>query len=59
MDSIREILAQRDPNLEELMNLTMRKEREAQEKKDAKVLDILKMKDKQIEDLQHKLAQAE
>ena len=33
------------------MELTMKKEREQVERKDAKVLEILKIKDKQIEEL--------
>jgi len=37
--------------LEKLMDLTLKKEKEAQEHKDAKVLEILKIKDRQIDEL--------
>ena len=33
------------------MDLTLKKERDQQERKDAKVLEILKIKDKQIEEI--------
>jgi hypothetical protein len=48
---VKQLLREREPNLEKLMDITLRKERDAQELKDSKVLEILKIKDRQIEDL--------
>jgi hypothetical protein len=39
------LLREREPNLEKLMDLTLKKERDGVEKKDAKILEILKIKD--------------
>ena len=41
------------------MALSLKKEREQQERKDAKVLEILRVKDKILEDLQNKLVSSE
>lgn len=49
--TIKSLLKEREPNLEQLMDLSLKKERSLQERKDAKVLDILKIKDRQIEEL--------
>ncbi|CDW71439.1 UNKNOWN [Stylonychia lemnae] len=48
------LLREREPNLEQLMELTLKKERDQQERKDAKILEILKIKDKQMEEIQTK-----
>jgi hypothetical protein len=52
LTQIKTMLREREPNLEQLMELSLKKERDQQERKDAKVLEILKIKDKQIEELQ-------
>ena len=41
------------------MDLTLKKEKEQQERKDSKVLEILRVKDKIIEDLQTKVVAQE
>lgn len=52
--TIKSLLKEREPNLEQLMDLSLKKERSQQERKDAKILEILKIKDRQIEELQTK-----
>ncbi len=51
LNQVRALLRDREPKLEQLMEITLRKERVEQEKKDAVVLELLKIKDRQIEDL--------
>eukprot|EP00347_Sterkiella_histriomuscorum_P007164 403350016 len=59
MTKFKQLLREREPNLEQLMDLTLKKERDQQERKDAKILDILKIKDRQIEELQTRTVQQE
>jgi hypothetical protein len=56
---MKQLLKEREPALDKLMDLTLKKEREAQEHKDAKVLEILKIKDRQIDELQERIATLE
>lgn len=46
------MLREREPKLEQLMEVSLRKERVEQEKKDARILEILKIKDRQLGDIQ-------
>ena len=48
------MLSEKDPNLGKLMDISMKKYKDEQMVKDARVLEILKMKDGMIEDLQAK-----
>lgn len=46
LERMRELLREKEPKLEELMDISLKKEREQNERKDAKVLEILKIKDR-------------
>ena len=46
LERMRELLREKEPKLEELMEISLKKEREQNERKDAKVLEILKIKDR-------------
>jgi len=59
MSLIRQELRAKDPNLENLMDITFKLEKNAQEKKDARILEILKLKDKQIDELSARCNQQE
>ena len=59
LTQVKALLREKEPNLEQLMALSLKKEREQQERKDAKVLEILRVKDKILEDLQNKLVSSE
>jgi hypothetical protein len=52
-------LREREPNLEKLMDITLKKERDVQEAKDAKILTILKSKDVRIADLEQRTVHQE
>ena len=55
MEQVREIVREREPNLEKLVEISLKKERDTNERKNFKVLEILKTKDTLIENLQNKL----
>ena len=55
MEQVREIVREREPNLEKLVEISLEKERDTNERKNLKVLEILKTKDTLIENLQNKL----
>ena len=55
MEQVREIVREREPNLEKLVEISLKKERDTNERKNLKVLEILKTKDTLIENLQNKL----
>ena len=55
ISKIREILREKHPSLEELMDVTLKEEREKQERQNDKVLQILKIKDDLIGELQGKI----
>ena len=52
LNEVRSLLREREPKLEQLMEVSLRKERVEQEKKDARILEILKIKDRQLGDIQ-------
>ena len=52
IERIKELLREKEPKLEELLDEALRMEKSNQEKKDQKILEILQYKDKQIEDFQ-------
>lgn len=51
LESIRALLREREPKLEELLSEAMKVERAGQKRKDAKILEILQFKDQQITEL--------
>lgn len=59
LEKVKVLLREREPNLEKLMEVTLRKERDTQEHKDAKILEMLKSKDRQIEELQSRTVSQE
>ena len=56
LESIRALLREREPKLEELLSEAMKVERAGQKRKDAKILEILQFKDQQITELTKALA---
>ena len=56
LESIRALLREREPKLEELLGEAMKVERAGQKRKDAKILEILQFKDQQITELTQALA---
>ena len=48
MNKIQHLLHEEEPNLEELMNMSIKHEKEKQAQKDQQVLQILKQKDKEL-----------
>ena len=52
LNEVRSLLREREPKLEQLMEVSLRKERVEQEKMDARLLEILKIKDRQLGDIQ-------
>ena len=52
LTQVKELLKQKAPSLEQLVELSLKQERQSQERKSQKVLEILQIKDSQIEDLE-------
>lgn len=59
LEKIREILKDKHPSLEKLMDISLKQEREKHEKQNEKVLQILKIKDGLIDELQKKSLELE
>lgn len=57
LDQIRQILRSADPNLDNLMDVCLKQDREKQEWNNFKALEILKSKDAIIENLNQKLVE--
>ncbi|TNV88004.1 hypothetical protein FGO68_gene12191 [Halteria grandinella] len=55
LSDIKALLKEREPKLEQLMEITLRKERMEQEAKDQTILKILKAKDQQIGELEERV----
>ena len=55
LNSIKALLREKEPKLEELLTEAMKKERASQAQKDQKVLEILQYKDQQIGEMQQHL----
>ncbi len=59
LDKIRQILKEKHPSLEALMDVSLKQEREKHERQNEKVLQILKIKDGVIDELQQKVSELE
>ena len=59
LERIKEMLRERHPSLENLMEISLKQERDKQERQNEKILNILKIKDNLIEELQQKSLEQE
>jgi chromosome segregation ATPase len=59
LTQVKKLLGDKAPSLERLVELSLRQEREHTERKHAKILEILQIKDSQIEDLQGRVEQSQ
>jgi len=59
LEEVRLLLREREPKLETLVDISLKKERNAQQAKDAKVLGLLQSKDARIEELEQRTVQQE
>ena len=57
LEEVRLLLREREPKLETLVDITLKKERNVQQAKDAKVLTLLQAKDARIEELEQRTVQ--
>ena len=57
LEEVRLLLREREPKLETLVDITLKKERNAQQAKDAKVPTLLQAKDARIEELEQRTVQ--